>query len=215
MPLPTLSQMWFWAFTVICAAGGAYFGAYLKKKGGNLATKEDLGELTRRTKEIETKIDNQVWSGQRQWELKRDALLAAVSALRHAHNKVGLLYSAYDVDMRVKGEEWKERIPEERKRASDALDVFNEKRFEASLVCGKIVNSALEKPASLMRVCIRRFAQGDSKKASDLAPRINDAVNLAIDFMRKELGFTPLSIEYSINPTLGLLTHTKDTPEHH
>lgn len=196
----------------VSAGAGAFIGSYLKKKGENLATKEDLADLviqveavTAATKEIEAKIDNQVWSGQRQWELKRDALLATVSALRHAHNAVQILYSAYDVDMAVKGEQWKERIPEERKRSSEALDVFNEKRFEASLVCSKIVNLALDKPAALMRRCLIYFAQGDFKKASELVPRIGDAVNLAIDFMRKELGFTPLSSESSEAPSLGLL----------
>jgi hypothetical protein len=193
-------------------AGGIYFKSYFTEKGKSLATKEDFrelksqtAELRQATKEIEAKIDNQIWSGQRQWELKRDALLATVSALRQAHSAIQILYSAYDVDMKVKGEEWKERIPEERKRSSEALAIFNEKRFEASLVCSKTVNSALETPASLMRVCIIRFAQGDSKKASDLAPRINDAVKLAIDFMRKELGFTPLSSESSAAPTPGSL----------
>ena len=195
-------------------AGGVYLKSYFTEKGKSLATKEDFKELKSQTaalrqatKEIEAKIDNQVWSGQRQWELKRDALLATVSALRHAHNAVEILYSAYDVDMRVKGEEWKQRIPEERKRSSEALAVFDEKRFEASLVCSKIVNSALESPASLMRHCIINFAQGDFKKVSDLAPRIHDAVNLAIDFMRKELGFTPLSSESSVAPSPAQLNH--------
>ena len=70
--------------------------------------------VTASTKEIEAKIDNQVWSGQRQWELKRDALLATVSALRRAHNARPDSVSRYNVDMTVKGEQWKERFPEER-----------------------------------------------------------------------------------------------------
>jgi hypothetical protein len=208
MTVSVVMAVIFWLLTAAISGAAAYFGAYLRKKGENLATHEDLKNLveqmkavTQATKEIEAKIDNQVWSGQRQWELKRDALLATVSALRHAHNAVQILYSAYDVDMSVKGEQWKEKIPEERKRSSEALAVFNEKRFEASLVCSKIVNSALDRPAALMRRCIIDFAQGDFKKASDLAPRIHDAVDLAIDFMRKELGFTPLSSESPVAPT--------------
>jgi hypothetical protein len=126
-----------------------------------------------------------------------------------------MLSSAYDVDMSVKGDEWKEKIPEEKKRLSEALAVFNEKRFEASLVCSKIVNSALASPAQLMRYFMRNLSKGDYKKASDMVPRIHDAVNLAIDFMRKELGFTPLSSESSAAPSLGLLAPPKDKPEHH
>jgi len=45
MPIPTLSQVWFWTFTTIFAGAGAYFGAYLKQKGKSLATKEDFDGL--------------------------------------------------------------------------------------------------------------------------------------------------------------------------
>jgi hypothetical protein len=51
--------------TVVVAGGGAYLGSYLKKKGENWATKEDVKELTRITKEIEAKITNEVWHQQR------------------------------------------------------------------------------------------------------------------------------------------------------
>ncbi len=69
-------------FSIICAGGGAFLGSYFKKKGENLATKEDFNalaaqtlKLTQITKEIEAKIDDQVWDRQRQWEMKRDVLI--------------------------------------------------------------------------------------------------------------------------------------------
>ena len=59
---------------------GSLVGAYLKKKGENLATHEDIGKLveqvaavTKTTKEIEAKISDEVWGRQRLWEMKRDA----------------------------------------------------------------------------------------------------------------------------------------------
>jgi hypothetical protein len=68
--------------SAIASGFGGYFGSYLKKKGENLPTKEGFqalkdqtSQLTRATKEIETKIDDQVWNRQRQWEMKRDILL--------------------------------------------------------------------------------------------------------------------------------------------
>jgi len=52
--------------TLISAGIGAYLGAYLKKKGENLATHEDIGKLldqvravTTITKEIEAKISDE------------------------------------------------------------------------------------------------------------------------------------------------------------
>jgi hypothetical protein len=52
---------------------GGYFGSYAKKKGENLATKEDIAEVTRLTKDIESRISNEVWVDQRNWQAKRDA----------------------------------------------------------------------------------------------------------------------------------------------
>lgn len=53
---------------------GAYLGSYLKKKGENLATHEDIDKLvdqvravTQTTKEIEAKISNEVWDRQKRW----------------------------------------------------------------------------------------------------------------------------------------------------
>ena len=68
-----------WVF--ITAGAGAYLGAYLKRKGENLATKEDIGELTKTTEEIKAKISDDVWDRQKQWELKRDVVFDAIRVL--------------------------------------------------------------------------------------------------------------------------------------
>lgn len=68
--------------TAVIAGGGAYLGSYLKKKGENWATKEDVQELARQTriltqaaKEIESKIADEYWNRQKRWELRRGSLL--------------------------------------------------------------------------------------------------------------------------------------------
>jgi predicted alpha/beta-fold hydrolase len=60
--------------------GGSYLGAYFKKKGENLATHEDIdklveqvGAVTKTTKEIEAKISDEVWDRQRKRELIKTA----------------------------------------------------------------------------------------------------------------------------------------------
>jgi hypothetical protein len=67
---------------------GIYFKSYFDKKGANLATKEDFrdlkaqtAELRQATKEIEAKIDEQVWNKQRQWEMKKEILLEGAKRL--------------------------------------------------------------------------------------------------------------------------------------
>ena len=106
----------------ITAGAGAYFGAYLRKKGENLATKEDFEELKTQTeklreatKEIDTKIEKRVWNDQRRWELRRDTLLVIMTSLRRAHRAVNALYSAYGADMKIKDAQSKERILEQSK----------------------------------------------------------------------------------------------------
>jgi hypothetical protein len=71
---------------------GGYFGAYFNKKGENLATKEDIAEITERTKSIEAKISNEMWVGQRNWDLKRDAALEVMrEAASFQESVIGLI----------------------------------------------------------------------------------------------------------------------------
>jgi hypothetical protein len=67
---------------------GAYFGAYFKRKGENLATHEDLDKLieqmsavTETTENIKAAISDDVWDRQKQWEMRRDVVFEAVRAL--------------------------------------------------------------------------------------------------------------------------------------
>jgi hypothetical protein len=69
-----LLLIWF-GLNFLISGGGAYFGAYLKKKGENLATHEDINKVlvqvratTQATKEIEAKISSEVWDRQKLWE---------------------------------------------------------------------------------------------------------------------------------------------------
>lgn len=86
--------------TVLSAGIGAYIGAYLKKKGENLATHEDfqtvLTELkatTRATKEIENTISHEVWDRQRKWEIKKETLFDATRSLVDLNNALMRLSS--------------------------------------------------------------------------------------------------------------------------
>jgi hypothetical protein len=68
--------------TSIVSGGSAYFGAYLKKKGENLATHEDIDKVlvevratTQATKEIEAKITDDVWDRQQRWQMNHPVFL--------------------------------------------------------------------------------------------------------------------------------------------
>jgi hypothetical protein len=64
-----------------------FLGSYSAKKGENLATKEDIAQLTKITEGIKAKISDEVWDRQRQWEVRRDAVINTIrdiSSLRDA-----------------------------------------------------------------------------------------------------------------------------------
>lgn len=65
-------QLTTWLVTLIVAGLGAWFGAFLREKGKNYATKEDIQTLTQLTEEVRANVTDQVWVRQRRWDLKRD-----------------------------------------------------------------------------------------------------------------------------------------------
>ena len=74
--------------TIVSAFIGSYLSAYMKKKGENLATHEDIQKLveqvqatTEATKAIEARISDDLWGRQRRWEIKRDTVFGMLKAI--------------------------------------------------------------------------------------------------------------------------------------
>lgn len=96
---------------------GSFLGAYLKKKGENLATHEDVGKLvdqmtaiTQATKTIESSISDKSWDRQKQWELKRDAVFAVMQALGKADETLHFVSLAIVAQREAKDEPNKFRV---------------------------------------------------------------------------------------------------------
>ncbi len=57
---------WSYLISVLIVAGGAYFGVYLKEKGRNLATREDIKDITDKIEKVRSdyrkeKTDTNCW----------------------------------------------------------------------------------------------------------------------------------------------------------
>jgi hypothetical protein len=74
-----------------------FIGSYAAKKGENLATKEDIAQLTKIAERIRAKISDEYWDRQKQWEMRRDTLYEAVRVLTGYNGALTGLHLAYSV----------------------------------------------------------------------------------------------------------------------
>ena len=91
--------------TLISLFVGFYLAGYLREKGKNLATHEDIVKdlaqvraVTTTTKEIEAKISNDVWDRQKRWELKRDLSFEFAKTVAGAKDVISNVYAVYNTD---------------------------------------------------------------------------------------------------------------------
>lgn len=124
---------------------GSYLGAYLKKKGENLATHEDIDKLvkqvstlTKVTKDIEAKISNEVWDRQKRWELKRDVLFEATERIGALEDSLLSLYVAFKTEEKMgekhvkMGQAW-----------TEARTEFGTTNLFVGVVCGEELKNVL------------------------------------------------------------------------
>jgi hypothetical protein len=136
------------ALVALAGGVGSYFAGYLRKKGENLATHEDIDGLVKQvqavttaTEQIKAQIASDVWDRQKRWELKREVLFQAAKAVAEADEAL----RAYNTVVQVKRQEEKVGNPfdytelvnsagERWFRASAALD---ESLLFVGVACGQ------------------------------------------------------------------------------
>ena len=187
-----VSSLIFWFITLVCAAAGSYFGAYLKKKGENLATKEDIDELTRRTKEIEAKIDDRVWNRQRHWEMKREALFPCLQALERTTTAFVELWGSCLVNIPPSfgDPNCKERTDKANGRLLTEIAQFDETRSSVSIVCGKTMRDALFEASISIRTTASLLLKSniDEHEFDSASEKMREAIMKVKQLTRSELG---------------------------
>jgi hypothetical protein len=136
----------------VSAGAGAFLGSYLKKKGENLATKEDFGDLVKQvqavttaTKEIENKLSHEVWNRQKQWKLKREVLFELTKAMSSAVDALTTVYSFYETERKRSGPMPPARQEKELSVTasfSDAATAFDNATILATILCGTDLQTA-------------------------------------------------------------------------
>jgi hypothetical protein len=180
---------------VVSAFVGGYLGGYMKKKGENLATKEDLDDLvnqgsavTQATKAIEAKITDQVWNRQRQWEMKRDSLFAALQALGRVDDALVGVAAVLEAEGKAADpDSLRSAKAEAREAWHRAISDFQEKRVMALVVCGKKTNAALSNVGQQSKDCARNLFAGQSDSYEECASSLTPAIARVFAVIRREL----------------------------
>ena len=182
-------------FSLVGGWAGSYLGAYLKKKGENLATHEDVDKLvdqmaavTQTTKEIEAKISSDVWDRQKRWEIKRDAIFDMVKELGTLQVALGDFISVYRVALRnEEAQFYAQKKIEENEKLHQAHQSFERAQAVATLVCSKEVRIAFSNFGVLRTELTSDIAHGRMEKANkDFADVIRAGLDLR-DLLRQEL----------------------------
>src|SRR6516164_6447747 len=77
--------------TALLIFGGLGLGEYVKKRAESLATRKDIGALTKEVEGIKAEISKGEWNRQKRWELKREVLLEATERLAEVIEALRLL----------------------------------------------------------------------------------------------------------------------------
>jgi hypothetical protein len=182
--------------SILVGAFVGYLAGYMKKKGENLATKEDLDDLvkqvsavTQATRAIEAKITDQVWNRQRHWEMKRDSLFAVLQALGRVDDALVGVAVVLEAEGKASGPDSLRPVKAEAKAAwHRAINDFQEKRVMALVVCGSKTNAALLEAGQRSKDCARKLFAGHSNSYEEAAPSLEHAIARVFAVIRRELG---------------------------
>jgi hypothetical protein len=162
----------------------SFLPSYMKKKGENLATKEDIRDLAHQTalltqtaKEIEAKISDASWDRQKRWELKRDQVFLMAVKMVALKSALANLHSVYSTEAEAKGRGLtgiNEQLVEVGAACGLAADEFESAMITASIVCSKKLFDTARDFAVFARDLAIEIADADvkgseEKRASDLA----------------------------------------------
>lgn len=173
---------------------GFYLGAYLKKKGENQAIHEDIGKLvdqvraiTQTTKEIEAKISSDVWTQQKQWEMKREVLFDAAKRIVELDNGLVALDSLLHMD-NPDGNEWAEARHKATVGWLDTVKRFDETRLLVGITCSKETDLALNGLSLFVTTLGAKLANKDLTAYEQSSTALGKGLQMARIAIRKELG---------------------------
>lgn len=185
-----------WIILTALASGfGGYFGAYLRKKGENLATHEDLDKVVRQmeatttaTKAIEARISDEMWDRQKRWELRRDTVIGVIQAMIETREGLMKYFATREVaketDAPKAVETYHQSMEEWHIKSTD----FDSRRVVALMIWSKQLNDILWEARQRLRVAFSDLAHGRVASYDEVGALVKEATERAIAAARNELG---------------------------
>jgi len=190
-----------WGITTLVAAFvGSYLAAYLKKKGENLATHEDIDKLveqvsavTAATKKIEAKVSDEVWGRQRRWELRRDILFEIARKAGSERHAITQLYVIYQTEEQNEKQGILPRL-EKRVEACEGWDRaasdFEGMLIVVSASCGPDLEKSMHEFGLFMRSLAREILDGNAQAFVNRLDELRVKTEAVTRGIRKELEIT-------------------------
>jgi hypothetical protein len=146
---------------------GSFLPSYLREKGRNLATQEDIQELatqtgilTQTTKEIEARISIGVWSKQQQWDLQKTALLDSLKDLATAETFLVRLVQTF-VDTKDRPQGWEARRKEANEKYAERINNFWRTQLAIEILCGTEIASHFQEIDTIFDRVRRTLKKGE------------------------------------------------------
>jgi hypothetical protein len=194
---------------------GGFFGSYMKKKGENLATHEDIDKVvdqvravTQATKTIENKLSGELWDKQKQWEMKKEVLFEMTRRVADLDAALRSVYSTYETEakeIREKGGgDWLQTKHEAVTSFNSASNAYDQQATLAAIVCSKETNTVLRTFGSFADAVCSKVVKGEPDYYKVQQRQVFGTMLFAQKAIRQELGVdspTPQSNESLAVPT--------------
>ena len=145
----------------------SFLPSYMREKGKNLATKEDIQELARQTailtqttKEIEARLSIGVWSKQQRWDIQKTALLDSLKDLSTAETFLVRLVQTF-VDTKDHPQGWETRRKEANEKYAERINNFWRTQLAIEIVCGREIGSNFQEIDTIFDRVRKSLKQGD------------------------------------------------------
>jgi len=192
-----------WTLSTLAGAfTGSFLAGYLKQKGQNLATHEDIGKLvdqirvvTQTTKEIEAKISDEVWDRQKRWELKRDLLIEMLKKTAVLRERLFRLH-ADSLTSKDHSSPENSRGGKARAAAADldaAIGEYDQAKLVVDLVCGARLKGALLYYEKYINDLAGTIVEGRAgTNYAEFTAELMDKLHAVLFAVRAEIGSDPL-----------------------